>query len=140
VQEIRDEGAQVTQVDGSHDGAVSAAALRAKNIDGVSVQATSREGYEEVPRRIVEGYATLFAEADQQLAATGVANPGLVIVPAGVGSLLQAALAHYRRDRARPGAAMASVEPEAAVCVTPSLIAAGAGLHRQRSGCRDRSL
>jgi diaminopropionate ammonia-lyase len=87
------------------------------------VQDTAWPGYEDVPAWIVEGYATLFAEADEQIAASGLARPDLVLVPAGVGSLLQGALAHYRGDRAAPGTAVASVEPVAAACMAPSLIA-----------------
>src|SRR5690606_40715967 len=56
----------------------------------------------------------LFAELDEQLGET----PGLVAVPAGVGSLAQAAVAHYR---ARRGTAVMTVEPETAACVLTSL-------------------
>lgn len=123
VQAIVDEGASVTAIDGTYDDAVAAAATLAKRIGGVLVQDTAWDGYEEIPGWIVEGYATLFAEVDQQLAGTGLGRPDLVLVPVGVGSLLQAALAHYRGDRAEPGTAIASVEPEAAACIAPSLAA-----------------
>ncbi len=121
IQAIRDEGAEVTQVDGSYDDAVAEAARLAERIGGVLVQDTAWEGYEEVPAWIVEGYATLFAEADDQLRLQGLRRPDLVCVPTGVGSLLQAALAHYRGDRAEPGTAVLSAEPEAAACMAPSL-------------------
>jgi diaminopropionate ammonia-lyase len=123
VQAIVDEGATVTQVDGSYDDAVAAAATLTGEIGGLLVQDTAWDGYEEIPGWIVEGYATLFAEADRQLADEGLEHPDLVLVPAGVGSLLQAALAHYRGDRAPRGTAVASVEPEAAACMAPSLAA-----------------
>lgn len=123
VQAIVDEGADVTRVDGSYDDAVAEAARRAVEIDGVLVQDTAWDGYEEIPGWIVEGYATLFAEIDEQLAGRGLGLPSLVLVPAGVGSLLQAALAHYRGDAAGTAVAIASVEPEAAACIAPSLSA-----------------
>ncbi len=123
VQAIRDEGAEVSTVDGTYDDAVAEAARLADEIGGVLVQDTAWTGYEQIPGWIVEGYATLFAEADEQLARSGIARPDLVLVPAGVGSLLQAALAHYRGDRAVPGTVVASVEPEAAACMGPSLLA-----------------
>ncbi|MFN8149357.1 MAG: diaminopropionate ammonia-lyase [Candidatus Nanopelagicales bacterium] len=123
VDAIRGEGAEVTEVEGSYDDAVAAAARLADEIGGVLVQDTAWDGYEEIPGWIVEGYATLFAEADEQLAALGLGSPSLVVVPVGVGSLLQAALAHYRGERAAPGTAVISVEPEAAACVAPSLAA-----------------
>lgn len=123
VQAIVDEGASVTYVDGTYDDAVSAAARLAEGVGGVLVQDTAWDGYEEVPGWIVEGYATLFAEVDEQLLALGLGPPNLVFVPVGVGSLLQGALAHYRGDRARPGTAVASIEPQAAACIAPSLAA-----------------
>ena len=49
------------------------AARSAAGPDELLVQDTSWPGYEEVPRWIVEGYMTLFAEADEQLAAAGPA-------------------------------------------------------------------
>src|SRR6185312_3390930 len=80
VQAIRDEGAIVTHIRGDYDAAVQAAA-RAPGT--VLVQDMAWDGYEDVPSWIVEGYATLFAELDEQL----VTGPDLVVVPAGVGSL-----------------------------------------------------
>jgi len=125
VQAIVNEGAAVTRVDGSYDDAVATAAKLAADIGGVLVQDTAWEGYEEIPSWIVEGYATLFAEADAQLVSNGLNQPDLVLVPVGVGSLLQGALAHYRGERTARGTAVASVEPEAAACVAPSLAAGG---------------
>src|SRR6266853_6086877 len=79
-------------------------------------------GYEEVPGWIVDGYSTLFAEVDEQLADAGAAGPGLVAIPAGVGSLAQAGVTHYR---SRPGShttALLTVEPGTAACVLASLV------------------
>ena len=123
VQAIRDEGAEVTEHPGSYDDAVAEAARLAERIGGVLVQDTAWAGYEEVPGWIVEGYATLFAEADEQLRDRGHPRSDVAFVPTGVGSLLQAALAHYRGERAAPGTAVVSAEPEAAACMAPSLTA-----------------
>jgi diaminopropionate ammonia-lyase len=123
VQAIVDEGAQVTAVDGSYDDAVAAAERLARTDDAVLVQDTGWAGYEEIPRWIVAGYETLFAEIDDELRARRLGTPGLVVVPVGVGSLLQAAIAHYRCDRDASSTAVMSVEPEAAACVAPSLAA-----------------
>ncbi|MEU4155219.1 pyridoxal-phosphate dependent enzyme [Actinoplanes sp. NPDC026670] len=114
IKAIRDEGAVVTHVPGNYDAAVEAAASARR---GLLVQDTAWEGYEETPGWIVDGYSTLFHEIDGQLGD----SPGLVIVPAGVGSLLQAALAHYR---SRPSATrVVSVEPVVAACVSASVAA-----------------
>src|SRR4051812_29406653 len=64
---IASEGAHVEVVDGSYDDAVDRAKTMA---DGTHVvlSDTSWPGYEDVPRWVVEGYETIFREADDQLA------------------------------------------------------------------------
>jgi len=93
------------------------------------VQDTAWEGHEEIPGWIVEGCATLFAEIDDQLADLGHLRADVVRVPTGVGSLLQAALTHYRRSSDAGQTAVVSVEPTAAAGMAPSL-AAGHRAHR----------
>lgn len=117
---IEDEGADVVLVPGAYDEAVRRAAeAAAGGRDSVLVQDTGWPGYERIPGWIVEGYSTLFAEIDEQL---GGAAPGLVVVPAGVGSLAQAAVTHYRSRRDEAAAtALLSVEPVTAACVLASL-------------------
>lgn len=120
---IESEGADVTLVPGPYDEAVRRAAdAAADGRDAVLVQDTAWPGYERIPGWIVEGYSTLFAEIDAQLGAVGARAPGLVAVPVGVGSLAQAAVAHYRSRPAGPApAALLSVEPDSAACVLASL-------------------
>ncbi|AZM51376.1 diaminopropionate ammonia-lyase [Streptomyces sp. WAC 01529] len=123
---IEGEGAEVTAVAGSYDAAVRGAAdaAGAGAPGALLIQDTAWDGYEEIPALIVEGYETLFAEVDAQLAAAGAGWPSLVAVPVGVGSLAQAAVTHYRGRRdttAGPPPALLTVEPEAAACVLASL-------------------
>ncbi|TGB09163.1 diaminopropionate ammonia-lyase [Streptomyces sp. MZ04] len=116
------EGAEVIEVAGPYDDAVRQAAAAADAPGTVLVQDSGRPGYERIPGWIVEGYSTLFAEVDAQLAAAGADAPGLVAVPVGVGSLAQAAVTHYRGRSAGPNAtALLAVEPDAAPCVLESL-------------------
>ncbi|WP_262060342.1 pyridoxal-phosphate dependent enzyme [Streptomyces sp. STR69] len=117
---IEDEGADVVLVPGAYDEAVRRAAeAAAGRPDSVLVQDTAWPGYERIPGWIVEGYSTLFAEIDEQL---GAEAPGLVVVPAGVGSLAQAAVTHYRSRRDETAAtALLSVEPVTAACVLAGL-------------------
>jgi diaminopropionate ammonia-lyase len=96
------------------------------------IQDTAWDGYERVPSWIVAGYETLFAEIDAQLAAAGAApfggaRTGLISVPVGVGSLAQAAVAHYRRSGLPRGERplLLSVEPDTAACVLRSLADGG---------------
>jgi len=123
---IAAEGAPVDDVAGSYDDAVAAAARHAEAIGGVLLQDTAWPGYERIPAWIVEGYATLFAEADEQLAAAGVGAPDLVVVPVGVGSLAQAAVTRYRSRPAPSRTAVLAVEPVGAACVLASLRAGAA--------------
>ncbi len=133
IQAIRDEGADVVEVPSTYDDAVAAAARAASERGDVLVQDTAWEGYEEVPGWIVEGYATLFTEVDEQLDEQGLGRPNLLAIPTGVGSLLQAALVHYRGteaegagtdgDMAGGDTAVISVEPTVAACVAASVAA-----------------
>ncbi|MGW3567130.1 diaminopropionate ammonia-lyase [Streptomyces sp. NPDC000941] len=120
---IAAERAEVTEVEGAYDEAVRLAARAAAAPDAVLVQDTAWPGYERIPGWIVEGYSTLCAEIDEQLAAQGIADgPDLVSIPVGVGSLAQAVITHYRSRPSGRAPALLSVEPEAAPCVLESLI------------------
>jgi diaminopropionate ammonia-lyase len=115
VQAIEDEGAQVEHVAGDYDVAVRRAAGLADDRHLV-IADTSWPGYEDVPRRVVEGYGTIFAELDAQLDGQAV---DLVVVPIGVGSLAAAAARHFR---ATPGERprLVGLEPIAAACALAS--------------------
>ncbi|GLA50785.1 hypothetical protein AnigIFM63604_007100 [Aspergillus niger] len=118
-EKIRSEGAEVVVVDGDYDHAVETAATAANQLSqGILVQDTALEGYEEIPAWVVEGYATLLQEADTQLHALGLQN-SLVVAPVGVGSFAQA-VATYYKSRETP-ATVVAVEPDTAPCLTHSL-------------------
>jgi diaminopropionate ammonia-lyase len=117
---IAAEGAEVATVPGGYDEAVAAAARWAHGQPGaLLVQDTAWPGYEQVPGWIAEGYSTLFAELDEQLPGHGA--PALVVVPVGVGSLAQVAIAHYRGSGRGTGTALLAVEPDTAACALASL-------------------
>ncbi|MFC4517649.1 diaminopropionate ammonia-lyase [Streptomyces ehimensis] len=120
---IAAEGAEVTRVAGTYDEAVRRAAEAAAAPDAVLVQDTAWPGYERIPAWIVEGYATLCAEIDAQLALARAGAPGLVAVPVGVGSLAQAVVTHYRSRRDGRAPALLAVEPENAAALATSLAA-----------------
>jgi diaminopropionate ammonia-lyase len=123
---ITSEGAKVVQTDLLYDDVVwAAASSTAGHPDDLLVQDTAWEGYEDIPRWIVDGYGTLFDEIAAQLGDRAV---HLVAVPTGVGSLLQAALQHYRAPALEVKPAVLAVEPVTAACVTASL-AAGRPVH-----------
>jgi diaminopropionate ammonia-lyase len=120
VEAITSEGAEVVQTNLIYEEVVwAAASSTAGHPEDLLVQDTAWQGYEQIPRWIVEAYGTLFQEIDMQL---GEREVHLVAVPTGVGSLLQAALQHYRNP-ARQQPAILAIEPVTAACVTVSLAA-----------------
>lgn len=115
---IESEHGTVTRVEATYDQTVQRAIQAASEPGSMMIQDTAWPGYHKVPELIVEGYSALYAEIDSQL---GEANPPAVVVtPVGVGSLIQASIAHYRTGQsAHPS--LLSVEPDSAACVLASL-------------------
>ncbi len=106
---IAGEGARVDVVDGTYDDAVRHSAELAGERRLV-LSDTSWPGYEDVPRWVIEGYATIFAEVQEPV--------DVAVVPIGVGALAAAA-AQALRGRAR----LAGVEPAVAACLLESVAA-----------------
>ena len=119
VEAIKAHGAAIEQVDGNYDDAVSAAfdACREKGWELISD--TAREGYEETPLKVMQGYTVMAAEVLRQL--DGL--PTHVFIQAGVGGLAAAVAAHFalRLGDARPR--LIIVEPERAACVLAAHVA-----------------
>ena len=95
-------------MDGTYEDAVRAAE-RAAGAPGVLLVADV--GASRPAEWVIDGYATLFAEAAEQ------ATYDLILVPVGVGSLAAAAARHG----AQVGARVVGVEPATAACLTASL-------------------
>lgn len=108
---IRSEGADLIELPEIYDDAVRAAAASVDPATDRLVQDTSWDGYTDVPQWIVDGYSTLFDEVAQQASAPA----DLIVIPTGVGSLLQSAVEDGR------GARLLCVEPTTAACVAASL-------------------
>lgn len=116
---ISSEGANVTVSKRDYDGAVEEAWNEAeKSEGGLFVQDTAFDGYEDIPRWIVEGYSTMLSEVEEQLQEQGF-KADLVITPVGVGSLAHAVVRHCKsggRD-----CKVMTVEPDTAACLYQSL-------------------
>ena len=110
---IAGEGARVEVVDGSYDEAVEKAAGMG-DATHVVLSDTSWPGYEDVPRWVVEGYETIFSEADEQL---GGDLPDVALIPIGVGSLAVASARHWPDAPPR----LVGLEPETAACALESI-------------------
>ena len=120
---IQAEGAEASIIDGNYDDAVRlAAAESAKVPKSVVVQDTAWEGYEEIPGWIMQGYGTMAAETDRQLAEYD-AVPTHIFVQAGVGSLAGAVQGFFTTAYGNAGGkcpAVTIVEPHAANCLFQS--------------------
>ena len=93
---IAKEGAAVTIEELNYDDCVRLAAKEADETpNGVIVQDTAWDGYEEIPAWIMQGYGTMADEANEQLNAAGVARPTHVFIQAGVGSLAGAVQGYF---------------------------------------------
>jgi len=106
---ISSEGAQVVVVDGTYEETVQAAAVAAAAPAAALIADVGDRGPAEW---VIDGYATLFAEAASQ------AHYDLVLVPVGVGSLAAAAARHG----AQAGVRVVGVEPASAACLGASLL------------------
>ncbi len=120
IEGIISEGASVKVVRGDYDDAVEAAASR-ESEDLWLIQDTAWPGYERIPAWIVEGYATIMEEMEDQLAAAGGRVPGIVAVQIGVGSLAAAVIRHFRSDGNGDAPVIAGVEPGSAACAYESV-------------------
>ena len=101
-------------VDGTYDDAIAASAALASD-DHLVVSDTSWPGYAEVPRWVIDGYATIFAEVDEQIAAAGAPPPDVVVAQMGVGALAAATVGHVRAS-AGDAPTIVVVEPLSAAC------------------------
>lgn len=84
---IKEEGAEASITDLNYDDAVRLAVENASKVNGLVVQDTAWEGYEDIPAWIMQGYGTMAKEAVEQLKEYGVERPTHVFLQAGVGSL-----------------------------------------------------
>lgn len=109
-QAIAREGADVVVVAGGYEDAVSQAEAAGHRPGALLIADVGRDG---PAGWVIDGYATLFAEAARQAAYD------LVLVPAGVGSLAAAAARHGTEQ----GVPVIAVEPAAAACLAASLAA-----------------
>ncbi|KAF3038992.1 hypothetical protein E8E12_004455 [Didymella heteroderae] len=118
---ISSEGAKVTVSKKDYDGAMGEAWDEANKTDGgLFVQDTAFEGYEAIPKWIVEGYSTLLSETEEQLREQDL-KPNLFVAPVGVGSLAHAVVRHCKSEGRN--CAVMSVEPDTAACLYQSLVA-----------------
>ena len=110
---IKAHGAQTSIIDGTYDDAVQEAVEQAKKQGWILLQDTAREGYEDIPLRIMQGYLTILHEAMEQLKGE---IPTHVFVQCGVGSLAAACQAYLCELFGEKRPLFTVVEPTRAAC------------------------
>ena len=124
LQKILDENADATIETVNYDECVrKAAAAAAKIKNGIVVQDTAWEGYEEIPSWIMQGYGTMAMEANEQLAEFGCDRPTHVFVQAGVGSLAGAVQGYFVNKYPHNPPIVVIVEAAAAACLYKGAVA-----------------
>jgi diaminopropionate ammonia-lyase len=108
---IRALGADVIRVDGDYDTAVAECRRRADTNGGAIIADTSWDGYEAVPRDVMQGYTVLAKE----ILCEWPAGPTHFFVQAGVGGLAAAVIGYFWAMMPRRPVSVV-VEPESADC------------------------
>jgi diaminopropionate ammonia-lyase len=117
IQAIQRNGAQVVVVDGTYDDAVRQVWEDAQKNGWEVISDTAWEGYEAVPKWVMQGYTTLLSEAQEQFAGQGLVGPTHILVQAGVGSLAAATLGYYQNIFGAQRPKSVVVEPSKAACL-----------------------
>jgi len=117
IKAIENNGAEVCVVDGTYDDAVRQVTMDAEKNGWQVISDTSWEGYEDIPRWVMQGYTTMLAEAQEQLAAQGIVKPTHIFVQAGVGALAAATIGFYHQLFGVSKPVSVVVEPDSAACL-----------------------
>ena len=112
-------GAQIVRIAGNYDDSVAEAARLARLHGWQVVSDTSYDGYEDVPRDVMQGYAVIAEEALEAARDQPITH---VLLQGGVGGLAAGVVSHFwaRSGSARPSFIV--VEPEQADCLCQSAL------------------
>lgn len=127
---IQKENAIATIEEVNYDECVRmAAAAAAATPNGVVVQDTAWDGYEEIPAWIMQGYGTMALEADEQLESYGCGEPTHVFIQAGVGSLAGAVQGYFANKYPGNPPKVIVVEADVAACLYKGAKAGDGGIY-----------
>lgn len=125
LENIRKEGARAEITDMNYDDAVRFASSQAEKNGWIMVQDTAWEGYENIPRWIMEGYMTMALEACEQLQGT---EPTHIFLQAGVGAFT-GSMAGFFSSVFSNKPVITVVEPDKADCIYRTAAANDGRLH-----------
>jgi diaminopropionate ammonia-lyase len=117
--------ARIVRIDGNYDASVQEAARLAKTNGWHVVSDTSYEGYEEIPRDVMQGYGTIAAEVVEALPAGAGRDAPVthVFVQGGVGGLAAGIVSYFWEVYGDKRPVFVVVEPRQADCLYQSAIA-----------------
>lgn len=121
IRAIENSGAKVVVVDGTYDDAVRKVNWDAKENGWLVISDTAWEGYEDIPRWVMQGYTTMLSETQRQFAEQGIERPSHVFVQAGVGALAAATIGFYAARFKQNRPLNVVVEPGKAACLFHSM-------------------
>lgn len=120
---IAEFGARIVRIAGNYDDSVEEAARLARDHGWHVVSDTSYDGYEEIPRDVMQGYGVIADEILRDSSSKSPCPYTHVLVQGGVGGLAAAVVSPFweRYGAARP--TFIVVEPEQADCLCQSALA-----------------
>lgn len=124
-QPIRELGAEVVRITGNYDDSVQEAERLARAHGWWVVSDTSYEGYEDIPRDVMQGYGILVDELLEQAPERGDGTCPFthVLLQGGVGGLAAGVVAPLWERYSSERPAFVAVEPDQADCLLQSAIA-----------------
>ena len=115
--------AEIVRINGDYDQSVRAAERMARINHWQVVSDTSYEGYEEIPRDVMQGYGTIADEVFEQLGdASGGSSITHLFVQGGVGGLAAGVISYFWEACGERRPACVVVEPDQADCLMQSAI------------------
>ncbi len=120
IKAIENYGAKVEVIKGTYDDAVDSIKQDAARNGWQVISDTAWEGYDVIPKWVIQGYTTIFSEAQQQLPEVGIKYPTHILVQAGVGSLAASVVAFYKGLLGEDAPTFIIVEPDKAACIYES--------------------
>jgi len=126
LENIRAEGAEASVTDMNYDETVRFANRMSEEKGWIMVQDTAWEGYEKIPLRIMQGYATMANEAVEQLDGR---IPTHVFLQAGNGSMAGALAGYFANYYGADKPVITIVEPNKADCIYRTAEAKDGRLH-----------
>lgn len=121
IEAIRKTGAKAVVIDGNYDDAVEKMARDGENEGWQVISDTAWEGYQDIPRWIMQGYTVLFDEAMEEIKENGSDMPTHIILQAGVGSFSASGVGYFNSIYGKNRPVSIIVEPDNAACFYESI-------------------